>query len=46
MTIAAEQLREMGTFCDKTAMIFFDTVIAAALKYVNLSKNRMIINEA
>ena len=45
MTLAAEQLREMGTFCEKTAMIFFDTVIVAALKYVNLSKNRMITNE-
>ena len=45
MTLAAEQLRKMGTFCEKTAMVFFDTVMAAALKYVNLSKNRMITNE-
>jgi hypothetical protein len=45
MTLAAEQLRKIGTFCEKTAMVFFDTVIAAALKYVNLSKNRIIANE-
>lgn len=44
LTLAVEQLRQMGTFCEKTAMSFFDTVIAAALKYVNLSKNRMITN--
>lgn len=42
MTLAAEQLRQMGSFCEKTAMAFFDTVMAAALKYVNLSKSRMI----
>ena len=42
MTLAAEQLRQMGTFCEKTAMTFFDTVMDAALKYVNLSKSRII----
>ena len=42
MTLAVEQLRQMGTFCEKTAMSFFDTVMTAALKYVNLSKSRMI----
>ena len=41
MTLAVEQLRQMGTFCERTAMAFFDTVIATALKYVNLSKNRV-----
>ena len=44
MTLAVDQLRRMGTFCEKTATAFFDTVMAAALKYVNLSKNRMIPN--
>jgi len=42
MTLAVEQLRQIGTFCEKTAMTFFDTVMAAALKYVNLSKSRLI----
>ena len=42
MTLASEQLRQMGTFCEKTAMAFFDAVMAAALKYVNLSKSRLV----
>jgi hypothetical protein len=42
MTLAVEQLRQIGTFCEKTAITFFDTVMAAALKYVNLSKNRLV----
>ena len=45
MTLAVEQLRQMGTFCEKTAMVFFDTMMAAALKYVNLSKSRLITND-
>jgi len=43
MTLAVEQLRQMGTFCERTAMAFFDTMMATALKYVNLSKNRVTI---
>jgi hypothetical protein len=42
LTLAAEQLRQMGMFCEKTAIAFFDTVMVAALKYVNLSKSRLI----
>ena len=42
MTLATEQLRQMGIFCEKTAMAFFDTVMAVALAYVNLSKSRLI----
>ena len=45
MTLAVEQLRQMGTFCEKTATAFFDTIMAAALKYVNLSKSRLITND-
>jgi hypothetical protein len=44
MSLAVEQLRQMGTFCEKTAATFFDTVMAAALKYVNFSKGRMMTN--
>jgi len=35
----------MGAFCEKTAQAFFDTVMEAALNYVNLSKNKLVINE-
>ena len=42
MTLAVEQLRQMGMFCEKTAMAFFDAVMAKALKFVNLSKNRLV----
>jgi len=42
MTLAVEQLRQMEAFCERTAMAFFDTVMATALKYVNLSKNEAI----
>jgi len=45
LTLAADRLREMGAFCEKTAQAFFDTVMEAALNYVNLSKNKLIINE-
>jgi hypothetical protein len=44
MTLAVDQLRQMGTFCEKTATSFFDAVMSAALKYVNLSKSRLITN--
>ncbi len=42
LTLAVEQLQQMGTCCEKTAMSFFNVVMAAALKYVNLSKSRLI----
>ena len=41
MTLAVNQLRQMSKYCEKTAMAFFDTVMGTALKYVNLSKNRL-----
>ena len=45
LTPVADRLREMGAFCEKTAQVFFDTVMEAALNYVNLSKNKLAINE-
>jgi len=42
LTLAMEQLREMGTFCEKTASAFFDTVLQAALRYFSLPMNRMV----
>lgn len=45
LTLAADHLRTMGAFCEKTAQAFFDALIEAALKYVNLSKNSVVINQ-
>ena len=45
LTLAADRLREMSAFCEETARTFFDTIMEAALYYVNLSKNKLIINE-
>jgi hypothetical protein len=42
MTLVAELLRQMGTFCEKATIAFFDGVMDAALKYTNLSKSRII----
>ncbi len=39
LTLAAERLRELGTFCEETATTFFDAVMDAALHCVGLSKN-------
>jgi len=45
LTLAADRLRERGNCCEKTAQTFFDTVIEAALGFVNLSKNKLVINK-
>jgi len=39
LTLAAEQLRKIGSYCEKTASDFFDAVIETALKCLGLSKN-------
>ena len=38
---AAARIRKMSTFCEKTVQSFFDTIIDAALDYVNMSKNKL-----
>ena len=45
LTLAADRLRELGDFCEKTAQTCFDTLLEIALSYVNLSKNKIVINE-
>jgi len=45
LTLAADRLQEIGDFCEKTAQTFFDTLLETALSYVNLSKNKFVINE-
>ena len=44
LTMAADQLRNLGTFCEKTAMTFFEAIMDNALKCVGLSKNNLAMN--
>jgi hypothetical protein len=39
LTLAGERLREIGSYCEKTASAIFDAIIETALQYVGLSKN-------
>jgi len=41
LTLAADQLKTVGHFCEKTASAFFDAVIDTALTCVGLSKNNL-----
>jgi len=43
LMLAADQLREIGNFCEKTAMAFLDVIIETAWKNVGLSKNNLSI---
>ena len=45
LTLAADQLRKLGTFCEKTAAAFFDAVVEAAWQGVGLSKNNLVITK-
>ena len=39
LTLAGERLREIGSYCEKTASAIFDAIIETALQYVGLSKS-------
>ena len=39
LTLAGERLREIGSYCEKTASAIFDAIIETALQYVGLTKN-------
>ena len=39
LTLAGERLKEIGSYCEKTASVIFDAIIENALKYVGLSKS-------
>jgi len=39
LTLVGERLREIGSYCEKTASVIFDAIIENALKHVSLSKN-------
>lgn len=43
MTLAADRLNQIGTFCQTTAAVFFDTIINTALQCVGLSKIKSAI---
>jgi len=43
LTLAAEQLKQLGTFCEKTATAFFDAIMHTALQCIGLSKNKLEI---
>ena len=41
LTLAADQLKKIGNFCDKTASAFIDAIMDTALQCVGLSKNNL-----
>jgi len=46
LTLAGERLREIGSYCEKTASAIFDAIIDTALQYVGLSKNNGVTHLA
>jgi hypothetical protein len=43
LTLAADRLKQTGTFCEKTATALFDAIMDTASQCVGLSKNKMAI---
>lgn len=41
LTLAADQLKQIDIFCEKTAAAFFDAIRETALQRVGLSKNNL-----
>jgi hypothetical protein len=41
LTLAADQLNQLGAFCEKTAAAFFNAIMDTALHCVGLSKNKL-----
>ena len=41
LTLAADRLKVLGEFCEKTASVFFDAIMDTALQCVGLSKNNL-----
>ena len=44
LTLAADQLKNIGNFCEKTASAFFEAIMNTALQCVGLSKNNLVMN--
>jgi hypothetical protein len=43
LTLAADRLKQLGAFCQKTANAFFDAIINTVLQCVGFSKNKLAI---
>ena len=43
LTLATDRMKQMGTFCEKTAVALFDAIMDTALQCVGLSKNKLAI---
>ena len=39
LSLAVDQLKTIGSYCEKTASAFFDAIINTALQCIGLSKN-------
>jgi len=44
MTLAGNRLKNLGSYCEKTAAAFFDTIMETALHYVGLSEKRKLVS--
>lgn len=44
LTLAADHMKNIGSYCEKTASALFDAIINTALQCVGLSKNNLIMN--
>jgi hypothetical protein len=43
LSLAVDQIKNIGSFCEKTASAFFDAIMAIALRCVGLSKNKLVL---
>ena len=43
LALATDRLKQLGTFCQKTAAVFFNAIMETALQCVGLSKNNLAI---
>ena len=43
LTVAADQLRKLGSYCEKTANAYFEAIMNTALQCIGLSKSKVVI---
>ncbi len=43
LSLAVDQLKDIGSFCEKTASAFFDAIMDTALMCAGLSKNKLVL---
>ena len=46
LTLAGKRLREIGSYCQKTASALLESIMETALKFVGLSKNNCLANNS